>query len=518
MRIKHDIDMAACKIKAAEYVRMSTEHQQYSTDNQREVIQDYATKRNMEIVRTYADEGKSGLSLDGRGALKQLIDDVKQGRADFQAILVYDVSRWGRFQDADQGAYYEYICKRGGVSVHYCAEIFENDDSIVSVVFKNVKRAMAGEYSRELSAKVFKGQCRLIEMGYRQGGAAGYGLRRMRVDQQGNRLGVLGKGEYKSLQTDRVILVPGPIEEVEVVREVYNLFVVGNRAEAEIAVHLNAQGIKNENGQLWSKGSVHQLLINEKYIGNNVFNRTSFKLKRKRVKNSPDLWVRGNGVFEQLVDPEVFLAAQRIIHERTKRLSDDEMLNCLKELLLKYGRISGILIDESEGLPSSSAYQTRFGSLMRVYRLIGYTPERDCRYIEENRKIRRKYPELISEIMQRLQELGCHVSKGDDSSSFLVNNEIQVCLVISRCRQTPSGLLRWHVRFEHGVETDIVIVLRMDHANESVLDYYLFPRIDMATERLRLAVYNGLRLDAYRHDTLDFFYSVVERVKIRGAA
>lgn len=47
--------------RAAEYVRMSTEHQQYSTENQRDRIRDYATRRGFDIVRTYADEGKSGL-------------------------------------------------------------------------------------------------------------------------------------------------------------------------------------------------------------------------------------------------------------------------------------------------------------------------------------------------------------------------------------------------------------------------------------------------------------------------
>ena len=86
--------------RAAQYVRMSTEHQQYSTENQRDKIREYAAKRGIEIVQTYADEGKSGLRLDGRQALQQLIRDVESGQADFQMILVYDVSRWGRFQDA----------------------------------------------------------------------------------------------------------------------------------------------------------------------------------------------------------------------------------------------------------------------------------------------------------------------------------------------------------------------------------------------------------------------------------
>jgi DNA invertase Pin-like site-specific DNA recombinase len=111
-------------IRAAQYVRMSTEHQKYSTENQSEAMQEYAARRGIEIVRTYTDAGKSGLSLEGRDALKQLIDDVQTKRADFSTILVYDISRWGRFQDADESAYYEYICKRAKISVQYCAEQF----------------------------------------------------------------------------------------------------------------------------------------------------------------------------------------------------------------------------------------------------------------------------------------------------------------------------------------------------------------------------------------------------------
>ena len=200
--------------RVVEYVRMSTEHQQYSTDNQRKVIQQYAEGRGMTIARTYTDAGKSGLRIDGRDALKKLIHDVENGQADFNAILVYDVSRWGRFQDADESAYYEYICRRAKIDVHYCAEQFENDGSPISTIVKGVKRAMAGEYSRELSAKVFIGQCRLIELGFRQGGSPGFGFRRMLRDVSGQHKGVLNRGEQKSIQTDRVILVPGPPEEV----------------------------------------------------------------------------------------------------------------------------------------------------------------------------------------------------------------------------------------------------------------------------------------------------------------
>ena len=197
-------------VRGAQYVRMSTEHQRYSTGNQTAAMQLYAKQRGIEVVRTYADEGKSGLRIDGRDALKKLIGDVQGGTADFPTILVYDVSRWGRFQDADESAYYEYICKRAGISVQYCAEQFENDGSPVSTIVKGVKRAMVGEYSRELSLKVFAGQCRLTELGFRQGGPAGFGLRRCLIDQAGAAKCELSRGEHKSIQTDRVVLVPWP--------------------------------------------------------------------------------------------------------------------------------------------------------------------------------------------------------------------------------------------------------------------------------------------------------------------
>src|SRR5207302_10845137 len=158
-------DKESSRNYAAAYVRMSTEHQQYSTSNQMDVIREYAKRRELEIVKDYSDEGKSGLNIQGRDSLSQMIRDVQEGRAQYSSILVYDVSRWGRFQDADESAYYEYICRRANIQVHYCAEPFDNDGSITSTIVKTMKRAMAAEFSRELSTKVFVGQCRLVELG-----------------------------------------------------------------------------------------------------------------------------------------------------------------------------------------------------------------------------------------------------------------------------------------------------------------------------------------------------------------
>src|SRR5690348_12819453 len=133
-------------IRAAEYLRMSTDGQQYSIPNQKAAIREYAAEHGFTIVRTYSDPGKSGLRLRGRGALVQLLTDVQNGDPGFEAILVYDVSRWGRFQDTDESAYYEYLCRRQNIRVEYCAEPFRNDGDPLAAIMKHMKRIMAAEF------------------------------------------------------------------------------------------------------------------------------------------------------------------------------------------------------------------------------------------------------------------------------------------------------------------------------------------------------------------------------------
>jgi len=511
-------DKESSRNYAAAYVRMSTEHQQYSTSNQMDVIREYATRRELEIVKEYSDEGKSGLNIQGRDSLAQMIRDVQNGQANFSSILVYDVSRWGRFQDADESAYYEYICRKAGVAVHYCAEQFENDGSPVSTIVKGVKRAMAGEYSRELSSKVFQGACRLIQLGFKQGGTAGFGLRRMLIDQSGARKALLKMGEQKSIQTDRVVLVGGPEEEIKMVRWIYHAFIAEGKSESEIAAILNAQGVVTDFGREWNRVTVHQILTNEKYIGNNVYHRTSCKLKKKHVVNPPDKWIRADGVFEGIVESEMFWRAREIILARSQKLTDEEMLEKLRALLKLHGRISGVLIDEAEGLPSSTAFSHRFGTLVSAYRLIGYDPGIDYSFIEENRRLRKLHPGIVAFVIQQITALGAQAVWKGETGLLDLNGEMRVSIVLCRHTQTETGSSRWLIRLDAGLKPDITIAIRMDATNEAIRDYYLLPAIDMTWENLRIAEANGIYLDVYRFDTLDYFFGMAERVKLEEVA
>jgi DNA invertase Pin-like site-specific DNA recombinase len=503
---------------AAAYVRMSTEHQQYSTSNQMDVIREYAKRRGKEIVKEYSDEGKSGLNIQGRESLGQMIEDVQNGQINFSSILVYDVSRWGRFQDADESAYYEYVCRRAGVSVHYCAEQFENDGSPMSSVMKTMKRTMAGEYSRELSTKVFAGACRLIQMGFKQGGSAGFGLRRALIDQNRQHKGVLKIGEHKSIQTDRVILIPGPEEEVKIVRWIYQAFVNEGKNELEIARALNAQGVLTDFGRAWTRATIHQVLTNEKYIGNNVYHRTSFKLKRKHVVNPQDKWIRADGKFEGIIEPSLFHTAQGIILARSRKLSNDEMLEKLRGVLKQHGRLSGILIDETDDLPSSTAFRSRFGSLVSAYKLIGYDSGIDYGFVEINRKLREEHPKIVASVIRQIEGLGATMILDEKTQLLQLNNELRVSIVLCRHCMTGSGSSRWVVRLDEELKPDITVAVRMDSTNEGIRDYYLLPAIDMTWEHLRVAEENGVYLDSYRFETLDFFLGMAERIKLEEAA
>ena len=342
-------------LRAAQYVRMSTELQRYSIQNQAAAIAAYAQQRNLSIVRTYVDEGRSGLRINGRPGLIELIEDVQSGNANFDHILVYDVSRWGRFQDVDESAHYEFVCRQKGVKVAYCAEQFDNDGSLLSSIVKNIKRVMAAEYSRELGVKVHAGHCRIAGLGYRVGGPLTFGLYREMVDEKQRSKGKLAKGECKALKTDRVRLRPGPDEEAAVVRWIFQQFVVERKTNVEIARQLNRAKVANHHGRPWTDIMIQAILKNENYVGNLVYNRTSRRLGQKLVNNSHHLWIRSAAAVDPMVDKDLFARAQKIMAERYIVIPEDEMLRRLRLTLHRKGKLNSRIITNTPGLPCVAA-------------------------------------------------------------------------------------------------------------------------------------------------------------------
>lgn len=359
-------------VPAAQYLRMSTDHQQYSLDNQADAIATYAAQSGFRIVKTYSDAAKSGLRLTNRSGLKQLLQDVVVGQNEFSTVLVYDVSRWGRFQDNDEAAHYEYICKSSGVPVHYCAELFTNYDGALGWILKSLKRTMAGEYSRELSVKVRDGLFRLAKLGFKLGGSAPYGLRRQLLSQQGKPKQVLQFGERKSVVDERVTLVPGPPEEVAIIRRIFREFANEGRSVNTIAARLNAEGIPYLRGATWKPNTLRILVQDPHYIGMHVWGRTTALLATP-VKRLPIAdWIVHPNAFEGVVPQELFLRAQEVFANLTIRLSDEELISRLRRVYTECGRLSSRIIDQSPLCPGATTYMKRFGGLLNVYTRLGY--------------------------------------------------------------------------------------------------------------------------------------------------
>lgn len=504
------------RVRVAQYLRMSTDHQQYSLHNQSEYIKDYAEKNNMEIAYTYDDAGKSGVSIVGRHSLQQLLSDVEQKKIDIQAVLFYDVSRFGRFQNSDEAAYYSFLFERNGVDLIYCSEpIPTKDFPLESSVILNIKRSSAAYHSRNLSDKVFIGQVNLIKLGYHQGGMAGYGLRRLLVDENGIAKEILSFRKRKSIQTDRVILIPGPKNEIKIVNRIYDLFIDNNVPEFIIAERLNEQNIPAENGTLWTRAKIHQILTNEKYIGNNIYNKTSSKLKSRLVKNPKHEWVRCDKAYKPIISKKKYNKAQEIIQLRSIHLTNEDLLEKLKQKLESNGKLSGFIIDEDDTGPSSSVYRTRFGGLLRAYTLIGYKPEHDYSYLKINEALRSFYSEIIEDFKGEILKSNCHIDEYKYAPMLYINDEFLISVLVTKCIYMKSGKLRWKVRFDNSQKADITIVIRMNSQNISPLDFYIIPKIENEYNKMCMTETNNIRLDLYRFDNLDKLLQIITRMKVR---
>jgi DNA invertase Pin-like site-specific DNA recombinase len=494
---------------------MSTDYQRYSIENQAAVIATYANQHQLSIVRTYRDEGESGLRIKNRAGLIQLIEDVSTGQADFDHILVYDISRWGRFQDIDESAHYEFICKKAGIKIAYCAEQFDNDDSMLSSIVKNIKRVMAAEYSRELSAKVHAGACRFARLGFTPGGPSIYGLHRVLVDEKLQSKGILKRGDRKYLTTDHVRFHPGADDEVAVVKWIFNEF-LKVKSEITIARRLNRAAIPTGTGGLWDGSLIGRMLRDERYIGNLIYNRRSHKLSEKLVPNPPDVWIRSEGCIEPVVELDVFLKAKEIIEQRRPNLSDEEMLSRLRRTLAKKGRLTPTIINETAGIPSWTVYCRRFGSLRKAYASIGYTSSRDCSYIDSRQTWADLTAKLTSQVAVGIEKRGGCVVSDRHAECLRVKGSVSIFFRIARwVRTTEHCCPKWSIQrqMRPPLSPGWIAAIRLAKDNIAVLDYVLLPITREERQQIRFSERVRIQRQIGRFETPDaLVYSLIRRV------
>lgn len=479
------------QLRAVAYYRHSAQdRQENSIAIQREQVREWASKNGVEIIHEFADAGKSGLTSEGRPAFLEMMEEWVKKRSDFTYVLCLDVSRWGRFQDIDLSAQFSAECRKNGKTVIYTSIGKPREDDPLYPVYVQFERFRAAQYSRELSDKVWRGCVKISEQGYWAGGSPPYGLKRLLLDERREPLHPLEPGQRKGIQNQRVTLVAGDPDEVATIRRIFQEFVELRHSEYRIAEGLNTDAIPAPGGRRWGAGSVVDRLQQEVYIGTQVYNRTSQKLKTPRRPNPPEAWVRTPDAFVGIISHEQFERAQEILRERRTRFDPAHMLAQLDTLYRDHGVFRTSLLRLSDELPTVGTFTRHFGSWDEAFQRLYPATRESAR----------------DQVQSQISALGADVLTYAD---FLVLNE-KLTISIQPAVPIPWGYSAyWPLSVDRRPVIDLTLgVLLADPPDAEILGYVVFPRGQLTHRRLRISLTTPLT-DLFGHPDLSFLHQLL---------
>ncbi len=321
--------------KAVGYVRCSTEDQEDSPDQQKAEILAFAAKKHYHIVDWFVDFGRSGTTFDQRPEFQRLLRLVEAG-ANFEVVVCYDMSRWGRAINVAENGYWSYHFRRLGVDVVLVKTSVDPQSSFAEVV-SALESYQAADYVKNLSEVTLRGA---LKNGiYSNGGSAPYGYEREAVNLKTGTTRILQRGEASIPSQEKVRWTRGQASEVRVVKRIFKER-LGGRSLIQIAQGLNADGIdsptvgrrRSRDGR-WSAATVKSILENPAYRGARRYNRFSFSKIRAQKKgllsrtlqarphwlNDPSEWVIVDDAHEALVTSEVWQKVQPSAASSRKR-------------------------------------------------------------------------------------------------------------------------------------------------------------------------------------------------------
>lgn len=464
------------------------------------------------VVKTYADFAKSGLVLKSRNGLCQLLRDIVEGRANYKAVLVYDVSRWGRFQDDDEAACYEFLCRSAGIAVRYCAETFMDDGSASSSLLKHMRRIMAAEFSRELSTRVFDIHVRYAKLGFWTGGPPPYGFNRVLVSCDKQPLRVLKAGERKGDYRSRVVLAPGPDCEVKCVQLIFRLFVENRFNCRQIADELNRRNMARRS-IAWRASSVWRLLHHPSYTGCNIWNRTTGRLRTRRTPEDPERWVRMQGAFQGIVEQSRFDRAQRILKEG--KWPKAKLLKKIRQVIAAGGKLTHKGMRIVRGAPSPATIRKHFGSVLEAYRFVGCDVPAWVRKKADRIHATHVIAEDIVRQLIAASKGKVTLSRRWPRLTVRLNDGIEASVIASRSRATATGKLRWDLHPIVGWNGPI-LCCRLNANNNGYHSLYVLPPFRLQAFR-RIGEDDQFLAEIGRLENLTGFCDAVRAVSTRSA-
>lgn len=294
-------------IPAVGYIRMSSDKQEASPEQQQAEITKLADGNGYKILRWYVDDGIAGWKSDEREDFQRLIADVEK-RHDFQAVLCWDQNRFSRFPPLEANHYW-YLLDRAGVHLCTCNQGKIDWTSIAGWLTASIKQHADSQHRFQLSADVKRGKRARAERGEWQ-----------------------GKIPFGYVVVDCRLQL-GDLLRVEIVQRIFREYIEG-RSLRSIAHRLNDEGLHSLNdGRHWQAHSIREKLKNPVYAG--IFRWDDIEIP----DNHP-----------AIVSTEDWETAQRLLAERkTKTTPKQDGGGFLFTGLLRCGKCNSAMHGQANG-------------------------------------------------------------------------------------------------------------------------------------------------------------------------
>lgn len=340
-------------LRVAAYCRVSTKLEQQEGSYEAQIS--YYTEKinsnpNWKMAGIYADDGISATNTKKRDDFNAMIEDCMAGKIDM--IITKSVSRFAR-NTVDSLQTIRKL-KEKNIAILFEKEgvnTLEGSGELLITILSS----QAQEESRNISENTRWGIVRRYENGI---------------------ISVNHKkfmGYTKDKKTGELVIVP---EQAEIVRRIFRMYLEGSSI-LEITRALEEDKIKTVTGKdTWHPGVIERMLINEKYMGDALMQKTYTVdfLTKKRVKNDgivPQYYIEDN--HEAIIPKEIFYKVQE---EKARRASMNKAAvtrkaNKLKKEKSKFSSkyaLTEMLVCAECGHPYRRQTWSKYGQKSAVWR------------------------------------------------------------------------------------------------------------------------------------------------------
>ena len=294
-------------INAVSYCRVSSEEQalkDLSIPAQRKALRRWLDERpDHALLQGFVDEGESAYApANKRTGFCEMVSFCR--RNDVNLILVHKLDRFSR--NREESILFKSLLRKHGVTVKSVTENYD-PETPQGFLYEGMIEVINQFYSMNLATETVKGMRENAERGYHNGGRTPYGYRLERFAEAGGR--------------EHSRLVPGPEEEVAVIRRIFDMAANQGIGGKRVAFTLNQEGVPAPRSRHWNASTVNHMLDNRAYVGDRVWLKHRKAGHGERVANPEDEQIIVENAHEPLVDRELFekrreIAAKRSFHRR----------------------------------------------------------------------------------------------------------------------------------------------------------------------------------------------------------